>query len=184
MYCISLNEGHLRKHSMLRMGAGVLVLVLAFIISGCAVLKPAKKSTQVQHLPTPLPVAEPAEAAPAEPMAGLPQNWEEYRRLAALTMVERNPDQTYTGIVPQPLLGIPILRIDLNADGSIADIEVERHPKPANARETTRLAIEAVRRAAPFASVAHLPPPWQFREVFLFDGNRRFKPQVLDKATD
>ena len=184
MYCISLNEEHLRKHSVLRMGGLVLVIVLGFIISGCATIKPAQKTTQAKHLPSQLPVAEPVEVAPAEPIAGLPQNWEEYRRMAALTMVERNPDVTYTGVVTQPLLGIPILRIDLNADGSIADIEVERHPKPANARETTRLAIEAVRRAAPFASVAHLPPPWQFREVFLFDDNWRFKPQVLDKVAD
>ena len=134
----------------------------------------------------PTPVVAPESEVPDSPAldAQLPSDWQEYRRLAALTMVERNPDLTYMGKVPQPLLGIPILMIDLHADGSIADITVERYPKPANAKETTRLAIEAVRRAAPFASVAHLPRPWRFREVFLFDGNRRFKPQVLDNVMD
>jgi protein TonB len=43
-----------------------------------------------------------------------------------------------------------------------------------------QLAINAVRRAAPFPSVGHLPKPWRFTEVFLFDERRRFKPRTLD----
>jgi len=37
-----------------------------------------------------------------------------------------------------------------------------------------------VRRAAPFGDVTHVPKPWKFTEVFLFDDDRRFKPRVLD----
>ena len=43
-----------------------------------------------------------------------------------------------------------------------------------------QLAIDAVRRAAPFPPVGHLPRPWKYTEVFLFDDNRRFKPRSLD----
>jgi len=42
------------------------------------------------------------------------------------------------------------------------------------------LAMAAVRRAAPFGSVSHLPRPWKFTEVFLFDDDRKFKPRTLD----
>ena len=28
--------------------------------------------------------------------------------------------------------------------------------------------------------VAHLPKPWKFAEVFLFNDERRFKPRTLD----
>lgn len=184
MFCIRLIHGVAARFHFLRLlGLGVLVFIFSFM-SGCAGLNKPQKTVSAPV--TPPPVVTPEPRVPDAPVldAQLPSDWQEYRRLAALAMVERNPDSTYMGKVPQPLLGIPILMIDLHADGSIADITVERYPKPANAKETTRLAIEAVRRAAPFASVAHLPPPWRFREVFLFDGNRRFKPQVLDNVMD
>ena len=59
-----------------------------------------------------------------------------------------------------------------------ADIDVLRQPR--QARDTTQLAIDAVRRAAPFGSVARLPRPWKFSETFLFNDDRRFKPRTLD----
>jgi outer membrane biosynthesis protein TonB len=76
------------------------------------------------------------------------------------------------------LLAIPVLEVELNADGSVRRIDVLRHPK--QALDTTQLAIDAVRRAAPFGSVARLPRPWKFTETFLFDDARRFKPRTLD----
>jgi hypothetical protein len=81
--------------------------------------------------------------------------------------------------VPDPLLAIPILEIELNGDGSVRRIEVLR--VPTQAQDTVQLAIDAVRRAAPFGEVSHLPPPWRFSEVFLFDDARRFKPRTLDR---
>jgi hypothetical protein len=29
--------------------------------------------------------------------------------------------------------------------------------------------------------VSHLPRPWKFSEVFLFDDDRKFKPRLLDQ---
>ena len=43
-----------------------------------------------------------------------------------------------------------------------------------------RLAIDAVRRAAPYGNMSQLSRPWKFVETFLFDGERRFKPRTLD----
>jgi len=93
-------------------------------------------------------------------------------------MVAANPGGAYTGTVPDPLLAIPVLEVELNADGSVRRIDVLR--QPTQARDTVQLAIDAVRRAAPFGDVSRLPRPWKFTEAFLFDDYRRFKPRTLD----
>ena len=90
-----------------------------------------------------------------------------------------NPHITYGGAVPDPLLAIPVLEIELNADGSVRNIEVMR--MPTQARETVQIAIDAVRRAAPFGDVSRLPKPWKFSETFLFNDDRKFKPRTLDR---
>ncbi len=93
-------------------------------------------------------------------------------------MVAANPDGSYMG-APQPmLLAIPVLEIELNADGSVKHIDVMR--RPSQAPETIQLAIDAVRRAAPYGDVSRLPKPWKFAEVFLFNDDKRFKPRTLD----
>jgi hypothetical protein len=91
--------------------------------------------------------------------------------------VQANPQITYTGAPPDPLLAIPVLEVELNADGSVRRIEVMRHPR--QAKDTTQMAIDAVRRAAPYGDMRHLSKPWKFAEVFLFDDDRRFKPRTL-----
>ncbi|MEF7613773.1 hypothetical protein V4F39_07600 [Aquincola sp. MAHUQ-54] len=118
--------------------------------------------------------------APAAPSAAVPaRSWQEYKLQAARRLVEANPERTYLGEVQQPLLAIPVLEIELNADGSVRHIKVSR--KPGQALDTVDLAIAAVRRAAPFGDVRHLPRPWVFNEVFLFNDERRFKPRMLDE---
>ena len=97
---------------------------------------------------------------------------------AAQRLVAANPTLTYNGAVPDPLLAIPVLEIELNSDGSIRNIDVMR--VPTQAKDTVQIAIDAVRRAAPFASVAKLPKPWKFSETFLFNDDRKFKPRTLD----
>ena len=106
------------------------------------------------------------------------RSWTELRRQAALRLVAANPQATYLGVVPDVLLAIPVLEIELNGDGSIRKIEVLR--KPGQALDTVQLAIDAVRRAAPFGDVSRLPKPWRFTETFLFDDARLFKPRTLD----
>ena len=93
-------------------------------------------------------------------------------------MVAANPDGTYLGVVPDALLAIPVLEIELNGDGSVRKIDVMRLPR--QAKDTTQLAMDAVRRAAPFGDVSRLPKPWRFTETFLFNDDRKFKPRTLD----
>ena len=157
-------------------------LVAGVLASGCAAppapapAAPAAPAPQVARAEA----ASPARAAPA-PRPGrtaTTRNWEEYRLQAARRIVEANPQLTYGGAVSEPLLAIPVLEVELNGDGSIRAIDVLR--QPSQARDTTQLAIDAVRRAGPFDSVAHLPRPWKFAEAFLFNDDRRFKPRSLD----
>jgi hypothetical protein len=93
-------------------------------------------------------------------------------------MLAANPDRTYDGPAPDPLLAIPVLEIELNSDGSVRRIEVLRMPR--QARDTVQLAIDSVRRAAPFGDVSRLPRPWKFTETFLFNDDRKFKPRTLE----
>jgi hypothetical protein len=102
----------------------------------------------------------------------------EVRQQAAERMVAANPTITYIGKVPDPLLSISVLEVELNGDGSIRRIEVLRPPR--FAKETLQVATDAVRRAAPFGDVSRLPKPWKFVETFLFNDDRKFKPRTLD----
>ncbi|MDE2401795.1 MAG: hypothetical protein KGL90_09040 [Burkholderiales bacterium] len=113
-------------------------------------------------------------AAPASP-----RNWADARLQAARRLVAANPDITYTGRPPDLLMAIPVMTVDLNGDGSIRHIEVMRYPS--QARETVDIAINAIRRAAPFGDVSRLPKPWRFNETFLFNNEHKFKPMTLDR---
>jgi hypothetical protein len=112
------------------------------------------------------------------PPARPSRTWEEYRRQAAERMVAASPGGSYMGVPPEPLLAIPVLEVVLNRDGSVRRIDVMR--RPGQAHDTIQLAIEAVHRAAPYGRVSHLPRPWRFTEVFLFNDDRQFKPRTLD----
>ncbi len=132
--------------------------------------------------PTPAPApaqrpGAPPVAAPA-PVTSVARNWKEYRVAAARRIVASNPTISHIGTVEQPSLAIPVLDVELNADGSVRHITVMR--EPSQAKDTTRIAIDAVRRAAPFGDVSRLPKPWRFSEAFLFNDDRRFKPRSLD----
>ena len=143
--------------------------------------------------PMPPPAPTPARVPPTVPGAVVPRtssssglgapaavrNMSELRQQAARRMVAANPNGTYTGTVPDILLAIPVLEIELNSDGSIRRIEVLR--KPGQAPETLQMAIDAVRRAAPFGDVSRAPKPWKFAETFLFNNERKFKPRTLDE---
>jgi hypothetical protein len=80
--------------------------------------------------------------------------------------------------VPDVLLAIPVIEIELNGDGSVRSTKVMR--TPTQATDTIQLAITAIHRGAPYGDVSRLSKPWKFVEVFLFDDERRFKPRTLD----
>jgi len=103
----------------------------------------------------------------------------ELRLQAAYRLVAANPGRIYLSEVPDVLLAIPVLEVELHADGRVKHIAVLR--KPGQALDTVQLAIDAVHRAAPFGDVSRMPRPWKFSETFLFNDARQFKPRTLDQ---
>jgi hypothetical protein len=160
-------------HPLRRAGCRALALLTLGLVA-CAPPRPPAPST-------PAAPPRPSTAAPSETVSisDRARNWDEYRLRAAHRLAAANADRVYAGPVPEPLLAIPVLEIELNADGSVRHIIVQR--EPSQAKDTVQLAIDAVRRAAPFGQVSHLPRPWKFSEVFLFDDDRKFKPRLLDQ---
>ncbi len=169
------------------LGPGCLV---ALAVVGCSSSSDRAPGDERQRVPSVLtaPKPPPLETVAASPSVApgkgaLPapravRSWAEVRQQAAERIVAANPDITYVGKVPDQLLAIPVLEIELNGDGSIRKIEVLRPPR--QAKETLQAAADAVRRAAPFGDVSKLPRPWKFVETFLFDEQHKFKPRTLD----
>jgi hypothetical protein len=131
------------------------VFVLAIALAGCA----GVDLTQGSH-----------------PSANAP-DMQAYRIQTAKKITQTNDALTFSGALPDPLASIPVIEISLNADGSIRGLDVRRTPRfyP----ETAQTALAAIRRAAPFGSVAHLPRPWVFNETFLFNDDLKFQLHSL-----
>ena len=157
------------------------------LLAGCSAPPPPPPPAPASTGPTATPARAPAATpVPVAAATGLPlpppgpvRSWAEVRLQAAHRLVAANPNGTYLGAVPEPLLGIPVLEIELNGDGSVRKIVVLRHPQ--EAKDTSKLAEAAVHRAAPFGDVSRLPKPWRFTETFLFNNERKFKPRTLDQ---
>ena len=137
--------------------------------------------------PAPQPVARAPSPAPAPRVVPAPapapymrpaRTVDEYQRQIAARLIAANPKLTYLTRAPDILLAIPVLELEVNADGSVRHIGVIR--TPTQATDTIQLAIDALKRAAPFGDASQLPRPWKFTEVFLFNDDRQFKPRILD----
>jgi len=181
---IELDDRRRARHVIARPAA---LAVLALAVAACtgpADRGPGEASTRgatPSTTPAPAvvgtaPAGESKRALPA-PKSG--RNWTEVRQQAAERLIAANPDITYLGRVPDQLLAIPVLEVELNGDGSVRRIEILREPR--EAKDTLKIAVDAMRRAAPFGDVSRLPKPWKFSETFLFDDARKFKPRTLDR---
>jgi hypothetical protein len=161
-------------------------IALAALTGTVALLLPGCSNAPKTDAPPPPVIATPASPhgmKPAATASRLPspsaaRNWNEFKVQAARRMVAANPDGTFMGRPQEMLLAVPVLEVELNADGSVRRIDVMR--KPSQAQETTQLAMDAVRRAAPYGDMTRLPKPWKFAETFLFNDDKRFKPRTLD----
>lgn len=183
MPCDDVLAGWPRRRLVWMMGVAGLVG-----LSGCTGLPwqeptPASVAAPPTASARPPDATAPAAAVPAGPLKlsapVTPRDWTHARRQAAERMVAANPHLAYADRTPDVLLAIPVMSIELNADGSVRRIEVMRYPK--QARDTVQLAIQAIRNAAPFGNVSRLPKPWRFNETFLFNDHRKFKPMTLDR---
>jgi hypothetical protein len=164
-------------------------MALALSLAACTTPSPDKSAGSPAPADRPGQAARPTDGAPQAskapsfvklPPPRMSRNWAEVRHQAAERLVAANPEGSYMGKPPFMLLAIPVMTIELNADGSVRNISVMRHPS--QAKDTVQLAIQAIQRAAPYGDVSKLPKPWKFNETFLFKEDRKFKPMTLDRA--
>lgn len=178
-----------KKHDLKSTLVGAAGIGLMALMTGCSdsprapavgpAASSATASAALEQGPVgPKPPSSGAKAASALPAPKPPRSHDELRLQAAHRLIAANPQHSYTGKVPEILLAIPVLEVNLNRDGSIKRIVVLR--RPSQEGDTVQLAIDALHRAAPYGDLARLPAPWKFTETFLFNDERRFKPRTLD----
>lgn len=112
--------------------------------------------------------------------AGPARNWDEYKLRVARRIMDTSGGETFSGTLPDPLQSIPVLQVQLHRDGSIRNISILRTPR--QSPQTLEMAMRAIRRAAPFDPVGHLPQPWQFSETFLYNEDLKFQLRTLVEA--
>ena len=183
MHCIDGTEAQARRGPAGVRGRAraLAALGLLALLAGCAA--PAPEPSRRAGEPASAGSTSRRPSMPPAPALAAPvaaRDWVDFKLKAGRRLVDANPGITYLGDPPEVLFGIPVIETELNADGSIARIRVLREPVNPEARDTVQIAIEAIRRAAPFGDVSRLPRPWKWTEAFLFDDRRHFKPRSLD----
>ena len=91
------------------------------LMAGCSAPPPPAPADN-RAAPTTAPAGPSAIAALPLPPPGPVRNWAEVRLQAARRLVAANPNGTYMGPAPDVLLGIPVLEIELNGDGSVRKV--------------------------------------------------------------
>ena len=96
----------------------------------------AGRRAPVARAPAPAPARDArarARAGPA-PYMRPARTVDEYKRQMGVRLIAANPGITYTKRAPDMLMGIPILEVEVNADGSVRHISVMRTPRGGHAR--------------------------------------------------
>jgi hypothetical protein len=163
----------------------IAISVLA-VLAACASkpLPPRAPPAPPGSVPAPPPVAAPAPAPPVyvppPPVVysmPLVNSMAEYRRRAARLIMQANAGTVAPGRLQDPLYGIPVVTISLNADGSIRNLEFLRQSQVGP--ESNNLALQAIRRVANFGPIQNLPGPWQFNETFLYNDDLKFQLRTI-----
>ena len=155
----------------------ICVALIAVFMAGCASspMPPSSSSTSMPGAPA---AGRPGAAVePARNALPAVSSWAEYRRRAARLIMAANAESVAQGALQEPLLGIPVVQVQLNADGSIRLVDTLRASKVAP--ETTNPALAAIRRVGNFGPVSNLPPPWQFTETFLYNDGMKFQLRTV-----
>jgi hypothetical protein len=129
------------------------------------------------YVPPPPVYVPPPPAPPVVYSMPLVNSMAEYRRRAARLIMEANAGTVAPGKLQDPLYGIPVVSIQLNADGSIRNLEFLRQSQVGP--ESNNLALQAIRRVANFGPIHNLPGPWQFNETFLYNDGLKFQLRTV-----
>lgn len=144
--------------------------LLALTLAACAPTG-APPPAAAPGSPAPPPAQPPLAVAPAKPLSPLDQ----YKQRVARRIVAANGTHVYEGEPPHLLKSVTVVTVVIDARGNVAGSRVLRGN---GHRKLERLALESVRRAAPFDA----PPRGLMRgstleinETFLFRGDDKFQ---------
>ena len=157
-----------RARAAINLGA-IAVTAVAVFLAGCA-SKPLPPDPSAPGAPGPAVLSSRNVLPPVK-------SWAEYRRRAAQLIMAVNAESVDKGDLQEPLLGIPVVQVQLNADGSIRLVDMLRASEVAP--ETTKPAIAAIRKVGNFGPVSNLPQPWQFTETFLYNDALKFQLRTV-----
>ena len=156
--------------------AGLFILLIAGL-GGCSGVR-----TTVAASPPPAtsPIQPDIPAIEAPPTSlPAPAGLDDYKTQVARHVLQHNPKLAFAGTLPQLMPAIVVLRITVDRDGKLTDVEVQRS-RDANA---SRVAVDSMWRSLP------LPPPQRlaqangkltFSETFLFGERYRYQLRSLE----
>jgi protein TonB len=119
--------------------------------------------------------------APADTVAAASQSTsiDAYKAEVAHHVVDKNRDQTFSGKLPEMLPAIVVLRITVDKNGNITDVDVQRYRDT----EAAWVAVTSMRMSDPLPRPVKLlatdTGKLTFSETFLFDADYRFQLRSL-----
>jgi protein TonB len=130
------------------------------------------------------PKEEPAPPAPAlaASTSGVTQHipaLDAYKTQVAKHVVQSNPDQTFSGKLPEMLPAIVVLSITVDRNGNLTDVDVQRYRDA----DAAWVAVTSMRVSDPLPKPVNLvaanAESLTFSETFLFDDQYRFQLRSL-----
>lgn len=154
--------------------------LFAAYLAGCT----SRPDPQPQPVPEQAPVAVPGPGPAAAPparasVASAARSVDAYKREVAQRIHETSSDLVFAGAPPNPLRSIVVVNVAIDGRGGLIDARVMRDNGDA---ELTRVALESVRRAAPYAvpvSAVARRGRIEFFETWLFREDGRFQLRTL-----
>jgi periplasmic protein TonB len=138
-------------------------------LCGCSSVQPVASSVEnfasriFRSNPTRAPVSPPSPSLDA------------YKTQVAYHVMHHNPNQVFSGSLPQMLPAIVVLNITVDKNGEIKNVEVQRSRDP----DASRVAVDSMNRSTPLPKpvnlVANNSDSMTFSETFLFDDEYRFQ---------
>lgn len=109
------------------------------------------------------------------PVAPPSPNLDAYKTQVAYHVMQHNPQQTFSGRLPEMLPAIVVVNVTVDKDGEVKDVEVQRSRDP----DASRVAVDSMKRSGPLPKPVNLlannADSLTFSETFLFNDQYRFQ---------
>lgn len=98
-----------------------------------------------------------------------------YKTQVAYHVMQRNPQQTFSGQLPPMLPAVVVVNVTVDKDGEVKDVEVQRSRDP----DAAKVAVDSMKRSGPLPKPVNLmannADSLTFSETFLFNDQYRFQ---------